>query len=83
MKIENGVLYLSKSDIIELLNNNTDKESSEYDIKLINIVEKYFDTLTEKQEKWLMTKIKYIIRHNDNYNIFRKNKIIELEKSKD
>jgi uncharacterized membrane protein YheB (UPF0754 family) len=72
MKIENGFLYLDKKDVLEVLNNNTDNESKEIDKKLIGIVEKYFNTLSEKQEKWLSEKIKYIIRHNTDYKIFKK-----------
>jgi hypothetical protein len=79
MIIQNGFLYLDKEDVIEMLNNNTDVKSREIDNKLVSVVNNYFNRLSVKQEKWLLEKLKYIMRHNPNY--FKYNKLsVELEK---
>jgi hypothetical protein len=79
MIIKNGYLYLDKEDVIDILDNNTDTTSREIDNKLMKIVNLYFNTISVKQEKWLLEKLKYILRHNSNYSKIKR-LTIELDK---
>jgi hypothetical protein len=68
----NGIVTLDKLQCIEIIKSNTDLESKEIDERLLLMIYKYFNRMTDKQSKWLREKIKYIIRHNNDYKVYKK-----------
>jgi hypothetical protein len=68
----NGLVTLNKLQCIEIIKSNTDKESKEIDERLLLMIYKYFNRMTDKQSKWLREKIKFIIRHNNDYKVYKK-----------
>jgi hypothetical protein len=68
----NGTVTLNKLQCIEIIKSNTDIDSKEIDQKLLLMIYKYFNRLTDKQSNWLKQKIKFIIRNNDDYKVYRK-----------
>jgi hypothetical protein len=74
MKIQNRSLLLSREELVNLIQNeNPDKsnENNPFTLALINIVRRQVN-FSDKQHKWVLSKITYIINHNKKYINFRK-----------
>jgi hypothetical protein len=74
MKIQNRDLVLSREELVDLIQNeNPDKskENNFFTDTLLSIV-KYQVNYSDKQYKWILSKVKYIINHNKKYINFRK-----------
>jgi hypothetical protein len=68
----NGLVTLNKLQCIEIIKSNTDLESKEIDDRLVLMIHKYFNRMTDKQSNWLKQKIKFIIRNNGEYKSYKK-----------
>jgi hypothetical protein len=68
MKIENGILQVTKAEIIDILYNDLN-HVPEADCYRINMVEAIIkgSFLNAKNIQWLKEKLNYIITANDNY----------------
>jgi Zn-dependent peptidase ImmA (M78 family) len=69
MKVINKRLEIKLSEFIDVLNNNTDKSNDSERIKgiIIDFVKKNKNKITEKQRKWVIKKLKFIIKKNKMY----------------
>ncbi|MDR1467834.1 MAG: hypothetical protein LBT00_00925 [Spirochaetaceae bacterium] len=71
MKIVNNVLELTKEEIIDVLNNNTEVSdiNDNNRVTLVCIVNRGITQgfFTDKQYKWLWSKVVYILFHNNEY----------------
>jgi len=72
MKIKNLELVLTRYELINLIENeNPDKNSDWSKEKLLYIICN-FENFSVKQYEWILSKVKYIINHNNKYKNFRK-----------
>jgi hypothetical protein len=74
MKIENRNLVLTRKELVDLIQNENPDKSNENNFftnTLLSIV-KYQVNFSDKQYKWILSKVTYIINHNKKYTNFRK-----------
>jgi hypothetical protein len=74
MKIQNRDLVVSRQELVDLIqNDNPDKsyENNFFTYTLLSIV-RYQVNFSDKQYKWILSKVTYIINHNKKYINFRK-----------
>jgi hypothetical protein len=77
--VKNGsVLTLNKLALIEIIKDNSDKDSIEIDCSLITMVNRYYGRFSAKQLNWIFEKVKYILRHNIRYSEYKGVKDIQL-----
>jgi hypothetical protein len=78
MKINNMVLHLTRNELIEIIENNLDKNDVFKD-KILNIINN-FPIFSVKQGQWILSKVTYITNHNPKYKNINKRFInFELE----
>jgi hypothetical protein len=65
--VTNGVVEVDKTGLVELLQSNPDKESTDIDNQLIGMVIRSYDNMTAKQMDWILNKVQFIFRHNPRY----------------
>ena len=70
MKIVNNELVLTKDELIFIINDNTDRD--DWSREQLTTMVKNFRVLSDKQHKWVLSKIKYVINHNHKYQNYRK-----------
>jgi hypothetical protein len=71
MTIKNKDLEITRTELIDMIeNDNPDRNDWSKD-KLINILTKYKFPST-KQHNWILSKVKYIVNHNSKYSNFKK-----------
>jgi hypothetical protein len=65
---KNGnLLEVDKDGLLDIIKNNVDGKSNDIDERLLIMIMRYYGRLSFKQTKWILEKIKYIIRHNNKY----------------
>ena len=78
MKKNNTDLVLTREELINMIQvDNTDKKDWSRDV-LIEMINR-FKNFSDKQYKWIFSKVKYIVKHNIKYKNFRDIKGFELE----
>jgi hypothetical protein len=66
-----NLLIMDKENLINMIKNNSDKNSFEIDEKLIKLIYNYWGRFSVKQSNWICEKIKYICRHNICYKEYK------------
>jgi hypothetical protein len=78
MKKKNTDLVLTRDELLNMITaDNTDKTDWSKDI-LVKMI-KSFKSFSDKQYKWVFSKVKYIVKHNSKYKNFRDIKGFVLE----
>ena len=79
MKLDNTDLILSRKELISMIEKDNPEKNDWSKENLISMI-KCFRNFSDKQYKWILSKVKYIINHNSKYKNF-KNKVkgVELE----
>jgi hypothetical protein len=65
MKLENGLLTVTKEELITIIKNNPDNESDEskrLNKSILEMIEKNYGRFTPKQSNWVLSKVKFIFR---------------------
>jgi hypothetical protein len=70
MTMKNRELILTREELIKMITvDNTDKNDWSGDT-LVGMINS-FKTFSDKQYNWLLSKVKYIVKHNKKYRNFR------------
>ena len=77
MKLIKTDLILTREELSNMILNDNPEKNDWSKENLISMV-KCFRKFSDKQYKWILSKVKYIINHNSKYKNF-KNKIKEFE----
>jgi hypothetical protein len=72
IEADDNTLNIDKEGLISIIKNNSDKNSQEIDGKILKMIRCFYGHFSYKQMKWVLEKVKYIIRHNDEYQKFKK-----------
>jgi hypothetical protein len=72
------LLKINKTGLIDMIKNNSDRNSARIDCSLITMIQCFYEHLSVKQLNWIMEKIKYISRHNTDYGYIKGIKDIQL-----
>jgi hypothetical protein len=77
--VKNGsVLTLNKPALIQIIKDNSDKDSVEIDCSLITMIKCFYGRFSAKQLNWIFEKVKCIFRHNIRYSEYKGVKDIQL-----
>jgi hypothetical protein len=74
---DGDLLMVNKPGLIEIIKNNTDKNSTKIDSALITMINCSYEHLSVKQINWIFSKVKFIIRTNRLY--FKFNGIKDIQ----
>lgn len=84
-KMENGmiektgdILMIDKKGLIKIIQDNSDKNSARIDGDLIKMINCFYGRLSVKQMNWIMEKVKYITRNNNEYRKYKGFKDIQI-----
>jgi uncharacterized protein YfbU (UPF0304 family) len=71
VKIKNRELELTRDELFDMIkNDNPDRHDWSRD-SLLEMISR-FNSFSEKQYKWILSKVKYIINHNKKYSNFKR-----------
>lgn len=65
------LLTIDKTNLINMIKDNSDKDSAQIDSNLITMIQCFYGHLSVKQMNWTLEKVKYIIRHNRKYKEYK------------
>jgi hypothetical protein len=78
IKRNGDLLVINKIGLIKIINDNIDKDSKKIDGDLIKMISIFYGRLSVGQLKWILEKVKFIIRHNKKYGKLRGIKDVQL-----
>jgi hypothetical protein len=71
MKIKNKELCLTRQELFEMIDNDNPDKSDFLKDNILNIIRKY-KNFSIKQYQWILSKVTFIVNHNNKYRNFRK-----------
>jgi hypothetical protein len=71
MKIQNRELWLTRQELFEMIDNDNPDKSDFLKDNILNIIRKY-KNYSIKQYQWILSKITFIVNHNNKYRNLRK-----------
>ena len=71
MKLDNTDLILSRKELIDMIEKDNPEKNDWSKENLISMI-KCFRSFSDKQYKWILSKVNFIINHNNKYKIFKK-----------
>ena len=71
MKLNNQELEIKREDLIYMIENENPDKKDWSKRELTNML-KRFRFFSEKQSKWILKKVQYIVNHNNRYINYRK-----------
>jgi len=71
MEIKNNVLVLTREELINMISNDNTDSNDTYKEKILSMINNFI-FFSDKQEKWIYSKILYITNHNEKYKDIRK-----------
>jgi hypothetical protein len=71
MKIQNRELRLTRQELFEMIDRDNPDKSDFLKENILNIIRSY-KNYSIKQYQWILSKIIFIVNHNNKYRNFRK-----------
>jgi hypothetical protein len=72
IELDGNTLLIDKQGLINIIRSNSDKNSLKIDENILRMIKCFYGHFSYKQMKWILEKVKYITRHNNEYRKMKK-----------